>query len=448
MTSPASLQTSLRPSHLSPAVQPDAFPAPDLRRVFLLSVFAGLAWLLIINLNTLGVWIGVILTGIMLVISLMMLGKGKIVESLAILVYLAMVQPAQRTYIVPLPYLTLEYFFIFWILMSLGKHKAQHLRAPAIFYLLYLLLEILGVLNAFNAENARSILMSSMTIGFALLLVSKLHFGKDDLSKLFMGIIIGAFSLVVIIGYGYGTSSIDWGRQSNVAASGGMGPVQISMLLAIGAIIFLLLADRVNSVQRLMFIVLAAGISLVMVLTFSRNGLYLTIIALVAYYFLFSRFSGRTIAMVIFLSILGIYLFGVATQVAGPAFTERYSSTDPTNRDLLVRYGWRIFLDNPLLGVGTSNYYRVVAQSEYLGSVSGAHNELIRAATEHGIFGLVFWLFFALSCVRLGFSQARGKTRALRMTLLMIFFAYLAVNGLKLLIQPLILLVALSTTEF
>lgn len=439
-----------------PSVLVDEFPALDLLRIFWLSAVSSLLWTIIASSDTLGRWLGIGFIGIMVVTCLSLLIRGKIIESLSMVVYLAMLEPALRTFIKQLPYLALAYFFVFWVLVALDRHNrsqrldkspTSRLRAPAVFYLMYLGLEVLGVFNAVRFENARSVLLSSATLGFSLLLVNKIHLQKADLNRLFTAILVGVANLITIIALGYATSTINWGRQSSSAASGGMGPVQISMLLALGIVILLVMADRVNFIRRVIYSGLAAIAILVMVLTFSRNGLYLTVLALVIYYFLFSKFSWRTITILILLSVLGTYLFNSAMNIAGSAFTERYADLNTTNRNLLVAYGWRIFLDNPILGVGTSNYYDVVARAEYFGTATGAHNEIIRAAAEHGILGLFTWTCFAISTIWVGF-EAQGKTRALRMALLGMFFAYLAVNGLKLLIQPLILLMALIADKF
>ena len=123
---------------------------------------------------------------------------------------------------------------------------------------------------------------------------------------------------------------------------------------------------------------------------------------------------------------------------------ERYSQLDSTNRVLLAVQGWRIFLDNPIFGVGTANYNVAVASDSYFGTLSGAHNELIRAAAEHGVFGLLFWGLFAISAVVYVLRAHTGRTRALRLALLFIAFASMFYNGLKLIIQPLLVLMAFT----
>lgn len=419
----------------------------DLPGIFWLSIFTGVVWLSVILVQDFGRWFGMAFVLLVMLISVYYAAKGDMVASISTVIYVAMLQPAIRRFLPGLPYLTLEYFFIVCSSLMLLKHKSKGLSAPAFFYLLYLCLEILGLFVTFNGEYARSIFFGSLSMSLSLLLAPRIGFLKTDLARVFKAVIVGAFNLVVLILYGYLTSTIDWGRQSSFAASGGMGPVQISMLLALAMIIFLIMADQVTLARRVMYGALAMGVGLIMVLTFSRNGLYLTVIALIVYYLLFSRISWRTIFIILMLSGAAIYMYGLAVQIAGNAFQQRYANLDSSNRDALALYGWRIFQDNMLWGVGTGNYYNVVSQAEYFGTVSGAHNELIRAAAEHGILGLMSWSLFLISSIWLGL-RAKGKTRALRMAILAVFFAYLAVNGMKMLIQPLLLLVALSVEAF
>lgn len=433
----------------TPVVESDqSFPVFKFHHLAAWSGLSGIAWLVVINSGTMGEWIGVAGIGFLVLTCLVLLSKRRITESLSIVMYLAMVQPALRGYVTILPYYGLDYFFLFWFALAINKFKLDWLL-PAKFYLAYILIELAGTVTALNFEYSRAIFISSLVVGSVLVLASGYSITKENLRQLLFACTVGVFSLIVLILHGYiSNNSIQWSTSSNFSSSGDMGPVQISMLLAVGVVIFLVLADRVRTAYRLIYLVIATVLSVLMILTFSRSGLYLAGIALITYYLLFSKFSWRSFVIIITVAILGIYAFDIVTQIAGQAAIERFSDINSTNRDVLARYGWQIFLDNPIFGVGTGNYYTVVSQAEYLGSVSGAHNEFIRAAAEHGILGFITWVGFALSAVWVAFRQSSGKVRSLRMTLVLFFFAYLFVNGLKLLIQPLLLFMALSIDEF
>ena len=75
---------------------------------------------------------------------------------------------------------------------------------------------------------------------------------------------------------------------------------------------------------------------------------------------------------------------------------DRYGRNDTSNRFTIVVQGWGIYLDHPLFGVGTSNFREAMTETDF-GRMTGAHNELIRAAAEHGTLGLLAWLMFIVS---------------------------------------------------
>lgn len=414
-------------------------------------LITSLAWILVLITRPIGGWIGTGYVICLLVYCLVLFFKGNLLHSLSILVYLAVIEPIIRTYSSFLPYLGLEYFFLGWIaaFALMTRKKSSTKWMPFIFYSLFLLLELFGLLRAENLEYARGILILSLTIGAALYFAVHIKITSGGSQKLFSFLIVGCINILSVIGYGYITNQeIQWETESSFAASGGMGPVQISMLLALGIIAIVLLLEKVKISTRILFLIIITISFIGMILTFSRNGIYLIGIACFCYFIVFSKLSFRKIFTLGIVLLVALIAFNIGTDYAGEVLIERYSDTNPSNRDVLVKYGWEIFLDNPFTGVGTSNFYSEISSDKYFGRTSGSHNELIRAAAEHGIFGLVFWVLFFVSSVLVVMDKKKRGSRALRMTLLAVFFAYLAVNGVKLLIQPLLLLIALAFEDF
>jgi O-antigen ligase len=394
-----------------------------------------------------GQWIGVAYIISLLIYVLILFFQGKTITGLFILFYLATIEPIIRTYIPPLPYLGLEYYLIGFAFGALLLRKSQKLSrwAPAIFYLVFLLLEFFGLFKSINLENARSVLILSAAMSSSLILVNYFSFSFSGFFSILTHILIGVINILVVIAYGYVTNTnLVWGSESSLAASGGMGPVQISMILALGIIGLIISIDLTRNKTRILYLVIIALIFIGMILTFSRNGLYLVIIACFCYFVFFKRPTFKSTGLLLLLIIVGLAAFNFGMKYAGEALIERFSDYDPTNRDTLIVYGWQIFLENPLFGVGTGNFATEVAKPEYFGRYSGAHNEFIRASAEHGILGLFSWTFFVLSSIWIGLKNPHRAIRAIRMTLLVVFLAYTAVNGIKLLIQPLLLLAALS----
>ncbi len=427
------------------------YPQIPLKDLFLWSGLSSLLWITVMITEPIGQWIGATYIVGLLIYIFILFFRGNIQKGLYILFYLATIEPIIRTYISPFPYLGLEYFFIgftFGVLL-LGKKKKVSRWAPAIFYAVFLLLEIFGLFLSVDLQNARSVLILSASVCSSLILINYFSFVSSDLYLLIKNILIGIINILAIIAYSYAANpNISWGSESSFAASGGMGPVQISMILALGIIGLIISTDLVKKTSRYLYIVLIAIIFIGMILTFSRNGLYLTLIAGFCYFILFKSLSFKSISILIILIIIGFIGFNFGMKYAGNALIERYSDTNPTNRDTLVIYGWNMFLENPLFGVGTGNYAKEVAKPEYLGKKSGAHNEFIRASAEHGILGLISWTLFTISTIWIGLKSSKRNIQAIRMTLLVVFLAYTAVNGIKLLIQPLLLLMALTIDKY
>jgi O-antigen ligase len=180
-----------------------------------------------------------------------------------------------------------------------------------------------------------------------------------------------------------------------------------------------------------------------MLLTFSRTGLALVLIALLIYFGLHAH-KPRSFIFIVIIGLVGMFAFSQVVDRTGEAAVMRYTDMGSTNRTDLIRTGLRVFADHPLFGVGTSNFGATISADRYYGSSSGAHNELVRAAAEHGILGLIFWIGFAASIAYQAFAPVRGKARAIRLMFIAVCFAYTLTSGLKLMTQPLLILLAAS----
>ena len=376
----------------------------------------------------------------------LMLLRRNMIGALMLVAYLSVLQPAFRAYSPILPYLALEYLVILWaILTLLIQPRRSPLSAPILFYSAYLLLELSGAVFSKNPNLMRGVLVPSSALGFTLLISTRIQINHSQLNNILTAYLIGALNLAMIISLNYlNGATIRWGSDSNLDAAGGMGPNQIASLLGIGVIICIIFFEESSQSSKWLHLFPAAWMALLMLLTFSRTGLALVIIALLIYYGVFQANRLRSFTSLILLSLLGALIFMQVVDVTGQAAVNRYTDLSPTNRLDLARYGWQLFLNNPLLGVGTGNFHLYMESTAYFGQTSGAHNELIRAAAEHGILGIVFWSGFAISSLWLAYQSAAGKARAIRILFLAVCFAYTFTSGLKLMTQPLLLLLAYS----
>jgi hypothetical protein len=391
---------------------------------------------------------GVLVIGAVILLSLLLLAQRQVVAGLTVLAYLAAIQPAIRTYIPALRYNILEYALPLSVFFILAQRRKVVLGIPTFFYLLYLGLELIGVINAERLDIVRGVFFASFTLFLILLVADQIELPIGQMSHIWRGYLVGALSILVLLGrILFSDAVITWTTESNTQFTAGMGPNQVSFILSVAVFLALVLGDQATGQGRLIYRLLAGVIAYFMVLTFSRGGLYIVVGAILIYYLFFQRPQRSTWPVLFIFGGLLYAVLNLASDTTQGAVLERYSNLDTTNRLLLVQLGWQIFLNNPILGVGTANYHMAVASGGYFGAVSGAHNELIRSAAEHGVFGLIFWGLFATSSLITALRGQSGRFRALRLAFLFIAFASMFYNGLKLVIQPLLILMAFTLSS-
>lgn len=372
----------------------------------------------------------------------------RLVISISLIGYLAAVQPLIREYTSILPYLAIEYAIAVWFGLMLLQFRTKYLLSgPLVWYSLYILFELLGLFSAQSDRLARGVLVPSLMLWLFLFISGHLQFSHRNLHIALIGYLVGTVTMAAVISQVYSEIEyIRWSTNSNFATSGGMGPVQVGFILSVGCFICLAFTERLRGIGKAIIILACLAMSYVMILTFARGGLYIFAGAALLYLIVFKRPNLKSVGLAVILGITVFFVFQLAISVTDSVLIDRYSEQNTSNRLLLVQLGWNIFLDNPVFGVGTSNYHHVVSQAEYFGRVSGAHNEIIRAAAEHGIFGLVTWTMFAVSSVVVVFRGPSDEI-PLRLTLLLIAFISTFYNGLKLVAQPTLFLLALSCTS-
>lgn len=207
------------------------------------------------------------------------------------------------------------------------------------------------------------------------------------------------FAITTLIG-DLNNTGVDFGTQSNFAAAGGFGPVQVSSLLSLGVMAaVLLIIVETTMVVRVLAGIVAVVLAVQTLLTFSRGGSFsagIAVTALALYQAKNRRVRNTIIAV-------AAVAFTLATLVVFPwlddftqgAFQERFSDTE-TGRTELAANDTEIFTDNIVLGVGAgmTKYQRLsyeVCQlrSDKCVAESSSHTEFTRMLAEHGIPGVI-----------------------------------------------------------
>ena len=370
--------------------------------------------------------------------------KNKHIKFISLFILAAYLEPYSRTYLVIAPYLILQYLIIFIALYTLlFKRFNTKYKYEGLFYFgLFFLVELLSSFRFIDLRYTTGILTQTAAMLSFLYVGSKLSFDRSATEFFLEVIFVSSLLLAAIISVVYLKGDIQWTNNSNFETSGGMGPVQISFYLGIGAFAGLYGSFLKRGIARVIYFALSSAIIIIMILTFSRGGLYmLGLMILVAF---FSQKKVKYVFLLVPLSVIIYWGIGFVTNFTEGKIIDRYAQEGTSSRDLLVEYGWEIFKENPYIGIGTANYYFEVMKSRYLGSKSGAHNEIIRALAEHGFVGGLLWvLFFIVSIFQ--WRKKEGFYKQIAMVFFIVFLASTFHNGLKLALQPTILLIAVAS---
>jgi O-antigen ligase len=237
------------------------------------------------------------------------------------------------------------------------------------------------------------------------------------------------------------TTEVNFGSGSEVNASGGYGPNQVSSMLGLGALLamFLNLEEKCSTWLKGFFVVLTLWFLAQSVLTFSRTGFYLFVVAFgMASVFLAQRKSGGR-RLVLLLLVIGAAICAVLPMLdalTGGKLTQRFNDRGLTGRDTIAKLDLEIFRDRPLFGagIGMSMYYRAVD-----GDAPAAHTEYTRLLADHGMLG-VGALIILLNMTGQAFLRARGPWAKAIVTALAIWaLLFMSVTAMRLAVPAFLL---------
>jgi O-antigen ligase len=107
------------------------------------------------------------------------------------------------------------------------------------------------------------------------------------------------------------------------------------------------------------------------------------------------------LALAVSIGVLAIFSFG---NISG-SFDARLEERGPVEfRMAVYRAGWEMFLDKPLAGWGAENMQPELAKriSDFHQEAFFFHNTYLEIAVEHGVLGLILYLWMVVSLFRLG----------------------------------------------
>jgi O-Antigen ligase len=294
------------------------------------------------------------------------------------------------------------------LVIAILRRRSVRNRASAVIYFALLLPSVLLTVSALDFDRARQVisfnLSGPLSLALCIVFFSNARLEMHDLRRALAALIAPIIAIATLTLFKTATTeNLEFTGVSSSTTSGGFGPNQVSAILGLGLLVMLLIVlERKQPLrQRIPLIVLAVVFAVQSALTFSRGGLALAFSAvMVALMQLIRNRQAR-----INLFVIGILLFGAARYVVVPrleTFTqgklsERYTDTNSSNRVMIAETDLRIFVENPVLGVGPGMAGEI---RQELGLLAVAHTEYTRMLAEHGMLGALALVVLSVIVVR------------------------------------------------
>jgi O-antigen ligase len=364
----------------------------------------------------------------------------------SVMPYLIYTEMFVRVFAHTVPYLFMQYFFIaiFILLILSNKTNVKIHSKGFIFFLLFIIVEFFNGSRSTNPDIARGLLINSLALAVVVVWSSFNFLSPAVVNRILNHIKYASIYLCGIVLARYLVGDVEFRASSGSEGTNGLAPVQLSGYLGFSASVFFFSVmngqERKNLLLNLLFFSL---ILIIMLLSFSRGGIYFVGIIMCLYFIFNWRTTKNYFLFLLVIPFAFLAYFYVKEKTHG-LIEQRYEQQGSSGREQLVKAGWELFEQEPLVGVGPANFNSEVNSRQLYGVESGAHNEFIRAAAEDGILGIItYWSFFIST-----FFAIVRRTKIQRdygIYFLMLFCLITVHNGLKISIQPFLMMLAIAT---
>jgi hypothetical protein len=332
-----------------------------------------------------------------------------------------------------------KYATIAILFVALLRIRRLRMSSLPLLYFLVLVPGTVITLTEVQFSEAKDMLSFDLS-GPLQLTVCALFFAQVRLSRESYLKVVGSFVAPVmgiagIILLELGTTAVTFGSSSNVAASGGFGPNQVSAALGLAcAFSFMaVVSEKLPMATKLSFlgcIFLFGGLS---ALTFSRAGIYYSVASIVAASVFLLRTFRHSVqvlgALLVVFLISYYFLLPWMGQFTGGALVTRFENKELTGRQELMEADLKVFAENPVFGVGVGQ--AVQARSRYY-LMNASHTEFTRLLSEHGLFGIIAIISLMSMALRNLFLAKSSLGKALVACLVTFSFMFMTGNGMRL----------------
>ncbi|GEM_PF-6537497 len=311
-----------------------------------------------------------------------------------------------------------------------GRDVKLHISLLTIWYGLFMLFSYLSVVWAQYAEGVfyySNALIKVFLLGFCL---SQHIDTEEKLNKsmklfIFASIIMFFYSLIM-------TPREEWfmGFLGDVTGN------SISTLGLCGAFAMVMSVYFAMALDKKLYYVAAAINFIFVVAATSRKALVFAILGVVLLEVLYTWRRNYALSLIIILAAMGLFAFLVLKSGISNAMNRRmlgmynYFTDGGGKRDtsISIRMYYiatakKLFLENPMLGVGLGNFSYVL--DDLAGNGVYAHNNYMEIVADLGLVGVIvyYWFYIYLVIKLLGQTLRRQKLSLLYLVLMILFMA-------------------------
>lgn len=363
-----------------------------------------------------------------------------------ILPYLIYSEMFMRAYVSFVPYLFMPYLYIavFGILILQNGVKLKLHSNYVIFIVFFVFIEYINSFRSNDPEYTRGLLINSTAVAVVALWGASEVISPVMANRIFNYIKLAGVYLCGMVVIRYLKGDVYFSSHSQSEGVNGLAPVQLSGYMGfVVTVFFFTIMNGVEKKNLLVNIVCICMATIIMLLSFSRGGLYFFGIMVILYSF-FNRKQLHKYLLLVLLIPAGLFVYNFVTAKTDGLIEERYNEEGSSGRNFLVEAAWDLFLSHPLAGVGPGNFNTAITKERLYAEESGAHNEFARAAAEDGILGIItYWGFFFF--LFLDIMKRKPVQREYAFYFLVFFCLVVVHNGLKISLQPFLILLAVAT---
>ncbi len=208
-----------------------------------------------------------------------------------------------------------------------------------------------------------------------------------------------------------------------------------TILCYIFPFIMFYILKSVSKKQMIFGSIVLLVLSYIILTNSSRGAIFCLLLGFILFFIYYIKSGGRLSYLFIVIVVAVFFAIRNYESLFGVIFNRlEVQGLDDQGRLDNIIYGWNVFLDSNLLGIGTANYIPVM--ETYGLSVTAPHNIFLEIGVQYGIFILVGFLILLWHVIKKGLLNPNKANKAFVLIAISIFPLAGVINSVYLLMAP------------